>query len=89
MTWSLLGVKKSLGTPRSVSFRGLIQNFRQASAPFICASSPLLPEGACKSWPRTLCCALRQHSTLSQCLYSPRCIMGSDKFNAGGSPTID
>ena len=31
LTWSLLGVKKVCATPRSVSFRGLIQNFRRAS----------------------------------------------------------
>ena len=30
-TWSLLGVKKAWATTRSVSFRGLIQNFRRAS----------------------------------------------------------
>ena len=27
LTWSLLGVKKTWATPRSVSSRGLIQNF--------------------------------------------------------------
>ena len=40
LTWSLLGVKKSWATPRSVSFRGLIQNFRQASVPPLYAGSP-------------------------------------------------
>ena len=40
LTWSLLGVKKAWATPRSVSFRGLIQNFRQASPPLSYAESP-------------------------------------------------
>ena len=45
--------KKAWATPRSVSFRGLIQNFRRASPPFSYAESPpgftchLLP---IKSW---------------------------------------
>ena len=38
---SLLGVKKAWATPRSVSFRGLIQNFQRASPPLsYVASSP-------------------------------------------------
>ena len=40
LTWSLLGVKKAWATPRSVSFRGLIQNFRRASPPLSYARSP-------------------------------------------------
>ena len=41
LTWSLLGVKKSLATtPRSVSFRGLIQEFRRAFSPVSCEESP-------------------------------------------------
>ena len=40
LTWSLLGVKKSLSTPRSVSFRALIQNFRRAYPPLSHAESP-------------------------------------------------
>ena len=40
LTWSLLGVKKAWATPRSVSFRGLIQNFRLASPPLSYAESP-------------------------------------------------
>ena len=41
LTWSLLGVKKKAWvTPRSVSFRGLIQNFRRASPPLSYAESP-------------------------------------------------
>ena len=42
LTWSLLGVKKSCAwtTPRSVFFRGLIQNFRRASPPLSYAESP-------------------------------------------------
>ena len=40
LTWSLLGVKKAWAMPRSVSFRGLIQNFRQASPPRLYAESP-------------------------------------------------
>ena len=43
LTWSLLGVKKAWATPRSVSFRGLIQNFRQASVPPSYAESPPPP----------------------------------------------
>ena len=39
-TWSLLGVKKAWATPRSVSFRGLIQNFRRASPPISNVESP-------------------------------------------------
>ena len=41
LTWSLLGVKKAWATPRSVSFRGLIQNFRRAFPPLSYAESPL------------------------------------------------
>ena len=37
---SLLGVKKAWATPRSVSFRSLIQNFRRASPPFHMQSPP-------------------------------------------------
>ena len=44
LTWSLLGVKKAWAMPRSVSFRGLIQNFRQASPPRLYAESP--PRGS-------------------------------------------
>ena len=40
LTWSLLGVKKAWPTPRSVSLRGLIQNFRRASPPHSDAQSP-------------------------------------------------
>ena len=41
LTWSLLGVKKSLATtPRSVSFRGLIEEFRRAFSPVSCEESP-------------------------------------------------
>ena len=40
LTWSPLGVKKAWATPRSVSFRGLIQNFRRASPPLSYAESP-------------------------------------------------
>ena len=40
LTWSLLGVKKDWVTPRSVSFRGLVQNFRRASPPLSYAESP-------------------------------------------------
>ena len=35
--------KKAWATPRSVSFRGLIQNFRRASPPFSYASAPAPP----------------------------------------------
>ena len=40
LTWSPLGVKKAWATPRSVSFRGLIQNFRSIPTPFICGVPP-------------------------------------------------
>ena len=42
LTWSLLGVKKkkARATPRSVSFRDLIQNFRRAFPPFVCGVLP-------------------------------------------------
>ena len=40
LTWSLLGVKKAWATLRSVSFRGLIQNFRRVSPPLSYAESP-------------------------------------------------
>ena len=42
LTWFLLGVKKkkAWATPRSVSFRSLIQNFRRASHPFHMRSPP-------------------------------------------------
>ena len=40
LIWSLLGVKKAWPTHRSVSFRGLIQNFRRASPPLSYARSP-------------------------------------------------
>ena len=40
LTWSLLGVKKTWATPRSVSLRSLIQNFRRASPPRSYADSP-------------------------------------------------
>ena len=40
LTWPLLGIKKAWATPRSVFFRGLIQNFRQASPPLSYAESP-------------------------------------------------
>ena len=33
VSWSLLGVKKAWAPSRSISFRGLIQNFRRASPP--------------------------------------------------------
>ena len=41
-TWSPLGVRKKLGPrpDRSVSFRGLIQNFRRASPSLSYAESP-------------------------------------------------
>ena len=42
LTWSLLGVKKDWVTPRSVSFRSLVQNFRRASPPLSYAESPSL-----------------------------------------------
>ena len=37
---SLRGQEKAWATPRSVSFRGLIQNFRRASPPLSYAESP-------------------------------------------------
>ena len=40
LTWSILGVKKAWATHRSVSFKGLIQNFRRASPPLSYAGSP-------------------------------------------------
>ena len=40
LTWSLLGVKKTWATPRSVSLRDLIQNFRRASPPLSYEESP-------------------------------------------------
>ena len=40
LTWSLLGVKKTWATPRSVSLRDLIQNFRRASPPLSNEESP-------------------------------------------------
>ena len=40
LTWSLLGVKKSLGHAQIGSFRGLIQNFRRASPPLSYAEFP-------------------------------------------------
>ena len=43
LTWSLLGVKNAWATLRSVSFRGLIHNFQQASL-LLSYASPL---GAC------------------------------------------
>ena len=45
---SRLGVKKAWATPISVSFRGLIQNFRLASPPLSYAEPP--PEGALESF---------------------------------------
>ena len=53
LTWSLLGSfrgQKSLGHAQMVSFRGLIQNFRQASPPLSYAESPppgSQPQDAC------------------------------------------
>ena len=44
LTWSLLGVRKSLGHA-TVSFRALVQNFRQASPPLSYAESPPSPQG--------------------------------------------
>ena len=40
-------------------------------------------------WPGTLCCVLEQYTLLSQRLSSPRCIKGTDEFNAGGNPGMD
>ena len=40
LTWSLLGVKTILAPPRSVSFRGLIQNFDEHPHPFHMQSPP-------------------------------------------------
>ena len=37
---SLLEVKKAWATPKSISFRSLIQNFRRASPPLSYAKSP-------------------------------------------------
>ena len=37
---SFRGQKNASATPRSVSFRDLIQNFRRASPPLSCAESP-------------------------------------------------
>ena len=34
----------------------------------------------------TLCCVLGQDTLLSQCLSPPRCIKGTDEFNAGSNP---
>ena len=50
LTWSLSGVKKAWATPRSVSFTGLIQNFRRASLPLSYVESPpeLLPHNEFK-----------------------------------------
>ena len=45
LTWSLLGVKKSLGHAQIGSFRGLIQNFRRVSPPLSYAEFP--PGGSC------------------------------------------
>ena len=48
---SRLGVKKAWATPISVSFRGLIQNFRLASPPLsYAAPPPPPPEGALASF---------------------------------------
>ena len=61
LTWSLLGVKKARATPRSVSFRGLIQNFRRASPSLSYAESP--PPGGT--------CAIKVVEKLT--IYSPSC----------------
>ena len=57
LSWSLLGVKKAWAPSRSVSFRGLIQNFRRASPPLSYTESPpgkilrtFLWQGA-QTWP--------------------------------------
>ena len=48
LTWSLLGLKKiAWAAPRSVSLRGLIQNFRRTSPPLSYAESP--PSGVRRS----------------------------------------
>ena len=63
LTWSLLGVKKAWVTPRSVSLRGLIQNFRPASPPLSYAESPQGNlEGGTSNWvPATGCLLLVGH----------------------------
>ena len=45
------GQEKAWATPRSVSFRGLIQNFRRPSPPLSYAESPH-PQGATSGTPR-------------------------------------
>ena len=42
LNWSLLGVKKGWATPRLVSIKGLIQNFRRASPPLSYGKGKLL-----------------------------------------------
>ena len=46
LTWSLLGVKKkkAWASPKSVFFRGLIQNFRRASPLLLYAEFPPPPQ---------------------------------------------
>ena len=39
--------------------------------------------------PRTQHCLLGQDTLLSQYLSPSRCILGTGKFNAGGSPVMD
>ena len=46
---SFRGQKKAWATPRSVSFRGLIQNFRRASPPLSYAESLPPPPGLTES----------------------------------------
>ena len=55
LTWSLLGVKKVWASPRSVSFRGLIQNIRRASPPLSYAESPPLPWGFYRTLTSLIC----------------------------------
>ena len=42
-----------------------------------------------KPGPGTLCCVLEQDTLLCQCLSPPRCILGTDEFNAVGNSAMD
>ena len=58
---SFRGKKKAWATPRSVSFRGLIQNFRRASSPLSNAESP--PPGLSKRGSTWVNCNWRVQTT--------------------------
>jgi len=73
LTWSLLGVKKAWATPRSVSFRGLIQNFRRASPPLSYAESPSRVINLAPSLLASIGCAVKLRFKDTRLVRTPHC----------------